>query len=526
MSLKIKITIGFLISAAIIGLLFVFQYKNFVAIKHEISYLEEADTIRSKSLQLRRHEMNYFLAGPVGGSKESEEVMRYLDELAGILDGLPSSGGDLAGKMKKAIEEYRGAFRRILSFHTRILSELNDLKRQYPDVSRLFPLLEIAVYERPADCVNYLQQILGVPPETRIIKDLQGLSLEISHLRIAGETILMAAKEIDKGARVRIDRDIEMNWYAVFLFFPFFLAVGAGTLLIIGNNVVSRLKLLGRMVERAENEGFSPGLTPKNIRGDDEVGQLIRQFDHLKEELSKREAELSERQNELLQSKKLAAIGTLASGIAHELNNPLNNIYLSAQVMRREAGEKCHPFIHEVVEDIFGQTLRVKGIVSDLLEFAREKEPQFRPVELNELVGRAYDLVRKIVSAEGIGFHVASEEEKIWLSADPERLERVFLNLFSNAIDAMGSKGELSVRIWKESDWVQVEISDTGQGIRQEDLDKIFDPFFTSKGKGTGLGLAIVFATIKKHHGQITVQSEVGKGTTFFIKLPAGNLEK
>ncbi len=221
-----------------------------------------------------------------------------------------------------------------------------------------------------------------------------------------------------------------------------------------------------------------------------------------------------------MQTKKLAAIGTLASGVAHELNNPLNNIYLSAQVLSREAGGTCPPAVKEAVGDIVGQTERVKRIVSDLLEFARGREPNLRNVELTALLADAFRRLGSSRSTAEVAFSLDAGSKPAPVMADQGQMEQVFNNLFANAVDAMQGRGTLAVTLRQDDASTVITIADSGGGIPREKLDKIFDPFFTTKDKGTGLGLAIVYNIVKKHHGDITVASEEGKGTTFTITLP------
>jgi signal transduction histidine kinase len=238
----------------------------------------------------------------------------------------------------------------------------------------------------------------------------------------------------------------------------------------------------------------------------------------MEDRLADREAELERKNRELLQSRKLAAIGTLAAGVAHELNNPLNNIYLSTQVLARETSEACPQTMKDVMSDILSQTVRVKKIVGDLLEFARGREPQRRDVELSKLIREVFH--RLGADTERIGFSLESDSDEVTLSADTQQLEQVFINLFTNAAEAMSGRGELRVRVTASEDAVTIRVNDTGRGIPRDAVEKIFEPFYTTKDRGTGLGLAIVFNIIKKHGGDITVVSEEGTGTTFTITLP------
>ncbi|MDH4029189.1 MAG: ATP-binding protein, partial [Nitrospirota bacterium] len=229
---------------------------------------------------------------------------------------------------------------------------------------------------------------------------------------------------------------------------------------------------------------------------------------------------LHEKQAMLVEAQKLASIGTLASGVAHELNNPLNNIYLAAQILNKQIDvEHSPPIVRDTVKDIFSQTVRVKRIVSDLLEFAREKAPRLEDIDIVNIID---EILTKMTSS-GVLSNIAvnfDSTSKIIIRADRHLLEQVFINLFSNAADAMESGGLLGIDTVLMDDTVQILVSDTGKGISSEDIPRVFDPFFTMKEKGTGLGLAIVYSIIRKHNGTIEVSSNPGEGTTFTISLP------
>ncbi len=274
-----------------------------------------------------------------------------------------------------------------------------------------------------------------------------------------------------------------------------------------------RLRLLTGVVERAGTGHFAPLPVAAGAGKSDEVETLIRTFNTMEEQLLARE-------KELLQSKKLAAIGTLAAGVAHELNNPLSNIYTTAQRLLKKSGDTGPDYLKRGLNDIFGETMRVKTIVSDLLGFARGREPNPRFVELRGLVGGAWAQLERVRDISGVRLRLTLVPEEIVICVDPEQLEQVFLNLFANACDAMAGAGELTVRAEEEETAVRIRVSDTGAGMSRETLDKIFEPFFTTKDKGTGLGLAIVFNIVQKHGGSIQAESAGGAGTSFVITLP------
>ena len=520
MSLKKKIALSFLISSAIIALLAAFDYLSFMEIKKEIRYLEITDTISRKSLQLRRHEKNFFLFSPEKASEESEAIAAYLTELKALLGQNPDL--DKADKtlLWNSINEYEQRFSSIRRKAAELQGLFHRTKSSYRDSSKYLSLVESTFLEQPTRSAEYLQKVFALPSRHQLITGLHDLNAEILALRKAGEDILVFSKDLDKIAREKAETVIRVSQVAILVFFPLFFVVGIGSLFFISTNVVRRLMLLISMVERT-GKGSYPHLTDPALRkAHDEVGVLIDKFNAMEDLLAGHEAELERKNAELMQIKKLAAIGTLASGVAHELNNPLNNISLSAQVLRREAGEGCSSGVKETIADILSQTERVKRIVGDLLEFARGREPQFQDVELTGLIEAVYRQIAKNRGLDNVRFSLASEEGKIVISADQGQMEQVFTNLFLNAVDAMQERGELLVSTKRADQAVVIRIADTGRGIDPGAMDKLFEPFYTTKDKGTGLGLAIVYNIIKKHYGDIAVESEAGKGTTFMITLP------
>jgi signal transduction histidine kinase len=253
-------------------------------------------------------------------------------------------------------------------------------------------------------------------------------------------------------------------------------------------------------------------------KANDEVGVLVRAVNQMERGLAARDRELAAKNEELLQGRKLAAIGTLASGVAHELNNPLNNISLAAQILARAlpAGNGA-PIVRETLEDILSQTQRVKRIVGDLLEFAREKAPELRPTDLVEIVREA--AARAIPAGGAVAFRLEGEPRAM-VMADGHLITQVFVNLIANAVDALGDGGEVTVTVGLQGDKVVAAVADTGRGIPADELPKVFDPFFTTKEKGTGLGLAIVYNAVRKHGGSVDVRSEPERGTTFTVTFP------
>jgi two-component system, NtrC family, sensor kinase len=520
MSLKRKIVLSFFISAFIIAILAAFEYLSFVEIRKEIRYLEITDTISRKSLQLRRHEKNYFLYSPENMEEESTAVHAYLDELKDLLTQNPAIDRADNLSLRKSISEYEQQFTAIEAEARRLTGLFRQVKATYPkSEKKYFPLVEATFLERPARSAEFLETLFRLPRGHALTSGLRALGGEILLLRKTGEDILVISKDLDKVAREKAETVIRVSQIAILIFFPLFFFVGIGMLFFISTNVVRRLMLLINVVERT-GKGSYPHLTISREKGRarDEVGILIDKFNDMEDQLALHETELENKNLELMQTKKLAAIGTLAAGVAHELNNPLNNIYLSTQVLAREVSETCPPDMKEVFNDILSQTVRVKKIVGDLLEFARGREPHLQEIELNGLIR---GLFKRLPNETGsVACTLSSDRQEVLISADQGQMEQVFINLFTNAVESMDGRGELHVTISSTVDHATVQVADSGAGIAPESLEKIFEPFFTTKDKGTGLGLAIVYNLIKKHHGDIAVVSEKNKGTTFTITLP------
>jgi two-component system NtrC family sensor kinase len=523
MSLKKKIALSFFISAFIIAILAAFEYVNFLEIKKEIRYLEITDTLSRKSLQLRRHEKNYFLYSPQKADEESAAVHAYLDELKGILDQNPRIDRAEQLSLREKIDEYEQRFARINAEAKKLSPEFQKVKTASRVNGHIVALVESTFLERPVQSADFLAKAFLLPRFHPLVIGLHDLSVDIMSLRKTGEEILVLSKDLDKVAREKTETVIRVSQIAILIFFPLFFVVGLGMLFFITTNVVKRLMLLITVVEKT-GKGSYPRLAiaAQRRKTDDEVGLLIDKFNDMEDQLALHEKELQRKNQELMQSKKLAAIGTLASGVAHELNNPLNNIYLSAQALAREGDDASSIEAKEAIHDILGQSERVKRIVSELLEFARGKEPYIKDVNLRELISDTYRHLGSSRELGSIRFSINFDPQSITLSADEGQLEQVFTNLFANAVDAMHLRGELTVHAKQETETTVITISDTGKGIPRESQDKIFEPFFTSKDKGTGLGLAIVYNIIKKHKGDIIVESDAGKGTTFTMTLPSG----
>ncbi len=220
---------------------------------------------------------------------------------------------------------------------------------------------------------------------------------------------------------------------------------------------------------------------------------------------------------QLLQSNKLATIGQLAAGTAHEINNPLGNISLYAQMLLKKAEDKDTKEKLMVIND---EANRAAQIVNGLLDFARQSELKLSHIDINKEIGKVLSILAPQLKEIKVTTALVPLPP---ILADAGQIQQVIMNLLTNSIQSITENGEIMVKTTAKDGFVEISIIDNGIGIPRENLDKIFDPFFTTKeqGKGTGLGLSISYGIIKRHNGSIEVKSEAGEGTTFTIKLPA-----
>jgi signal transduction histidine kinase len=255
----------------------------------------------------------------------------------------------------------------------------------------------------------------------------------------------------------------------------------------------------------------------------DEMGQLTRQFNEMTAELEKS----VELQEQLRQAEKSAVIGRLGSAIAHEIRNPLNYINLTLDHLKSKFSpdepEKIASFT-KLISQIKSEVARINSQISDFLNYSRPANVNLRPADARQLVEDSLRLVEGQASENDIRISVVEHEDVPNVLGDPEFLRSVFNNLFINAVQAMGNEGgNLNVKVSSDDGFVRFDVSDTGGGISEENVTKIFEPYFSTKETGTGLGLAIVQKIVDVHNGTITVESKEGEGTRFTVKLPKAN---
>ena len=294
--------------------------------------------------------------------------------------------------------------------------------------------------------------------------------------------------------------------------------------LLISRNISGPIKKLVSASEQLANGNLDAKV---DLASGDEFGKLAHRFNQMADVLRERDERLKEfATKKIMESEKLAIVGQLAASVAHELNNPLTGIVTYSHLMLEKI--PCDDPTRISVEKIAGQADRCKDIIRGLLDFSRQRKPEKTLSNINSILRGCISLVENQAAFHNIQIVENYQDNLPLIVIDPSQIERVFMNLIINAAEAMdgGGKLTLATRLDLDNRVVEVEFTDTGHGISEENMNKLFEPFFTTKdiAHGTGLGLAISYGIIKSHKGAISVESEVGKGTTFVVRLPLSEI--
>jgi two-component system NtrC family sensor kinase len=308
-----------------------------------------------------------------------------------------------------------------------------------------------------------------------------------------------------------------------------------GLLSLIAANITRPLRDMVRAADSIARGDLAHRL---DIQRGDEIGRLAGSFNRMAEDLqeanakltqwgrtleklvTERTRELREMQEAVVQSEKLASLGKLAAGVAHEINNPLTTILIYAHLLLERCGDR--PEFRERLTLIADETARCARIVKGLLEFARLTPSREVLADVNEILDRVVQLLENQASVRNIRMIKSLDRDLPAVALDANKIQQVFSNLAINACEAMPEGGTLTVDSRRGSDGATLEVSfaDTGVGIPKENLPRLFDPFFTTKDFGTGLGLAVSYGIVRRRGGTIDVRSEVGRGSVFLVRLP------
>ncbi|MBT8764076.1 HAMP domain-containing protein [Desulfohalobiaceae bacterium Ax17] len=286
--------------------------------------------------------------------------------------------------------------------------------------------------------------------------------------------------------------------------------------------LIKLAKTMDQITEKGDLDIKCPEPTPRR----DEIGRLQASFSWMVKRLREANKEKMKAFDMMCQTEKMATVGNLAAGVAHEINNPLGGIILCFKnLTETDMDEKTKK---EHIEVINSGLIKIQNTVRELLDFARKTPITIVPSSINSLLEESLNLADALLSKKGINIKKELSQDIPLLPVDPNKIQQVFLNIIINAAHAMGDRGTLFLSSKVEDEMCVISITDTGPGMDPEILARIFDPFFTTKkpGKGTGLGLAVSKAIVEQHGGSIEVISKKGAGAKFIVKLPIKGNEK
>ena len=460
LSIRTKLLLALAAGLVFVTLLSLLYYANLVTIRSRLALVESMDDLGVAVGEMRRAEKNYLL---YHDHTSADELVAQIEHT------------------REAIRDKTGELIRLEG--TGYVEALQRDVSLYAELAR-----NLVMGEAAADGAD--------------------------RLRERGQAVDRYSRGIVHAERERIDRMIVASHRTLLLSLLAVIGFGAAAVVVVRQLVVVPL----RRIERATREVSEGRFVPiRGIRSRDEIGRLAVAFNHMAERIERH-------QNELVRAGKLASLGTLTSGVAHELNNPLNNISMIAQTFVEHYRSLTEEERVEYMNEVDRQCERSREIVSNLLDFSRVRGSERTRDDVNRLLAQSLKLVRNQLDLGNITAVLETADDLPPVLMNPHQIEQVLVNIFTNAVKAMPLGGTLRVESGRSDDGthVTVTVCDTGVGIPPEVLPRIFDPFFTTSevGGGTGLGLSVSYGIIRDHGGSIDVTSRPGKGSTFVISLP------
>lgn len=440
-------------------------------VQRKLEFLEFVNEFVSEIQQARRYEKNYFLYGT---------------------------------NLTDAIENIQMAESIFVTNSDRFSELLGGQEAQRGFISK------IDAYETLLDALSLREIKDPIPIYTT------SFSKEIEvQLRDKGKEVLISAQIMMSIEKKALNKTLSRSRYIHMIsIFGLLIFLAINTFLLV-RRIYSSFNRFATYAKRIAAGDFSPIVPQRNYR--DEFTDLAIVINDMISEIDSREAVL-------IQTHKLKAVGTLTAGVAHELNNPLNNIMLTVHMMLEDYEELSKADVVEMLEDVAKETDRSKKIIRNLLDFARESSATMESLNLSKLVKNTIKLLQNQIRFSGISLDYQFADNLPKIQGDSQKLEQVLVNLLLNAVDASHDGGKILVigRLGEKGDTVKVSVIDYGHGIPRHILSSIFDPFFTTKekGKGTGLGLSVSQGIIAKHGGKLEVSSDEGSGSSFTITFP------
>jgi signal transduction histidine kinase len=467
-SIRNRLGLGFLVwfvlslGIAIISTILITRIKN------KLYFTEAANNYTFEIQQARRFEKNYFLY-----HTNLDDALDHVHNAQRILESERDNIESVVGAGNfEAMDVHVGRYEELL-IQLRVLDRLGE-----PESQRGYAEIEAELREHGSEMVAVAEDLVA-----RERRAVNSMLLTSQRIPVAFLFVLIL----------------------LILFLGFFIAR-------------QMLAPLNRMVQAATRMAAG-NLTPIMPRR-----KYYDEFSELALAMNNMMLQLVHRHELLVQAHKLKAVGTLTAGVAHELNNPINNIMLTASMLQEDYQELSEEQRLDMTNDLVGESERAQKIVRNLLDFARESNIETQAIRAEDIVAETLQLASNQVKLAKVKVSGELDESIPPIYGDRQQLTQVFLNIVLNALDSMPQGGKLgiSIRNTKNRDFVAVEFADSGTGIGEQELKSIFDPFFTTKpdAKGTGLGLSVSLGIIKQHGGDIQVRSRINEGTTFTILLP------
>jgi signal transduction histidine kinase len=364
--------------------------------------------------------------------------------------------------------------------------------------------------------VGRYEELLGGLGKVRLLSQPAEIEAE---LRVHGAQMVTVAEDLRDKEREAVASLLAMSRSVPIAFVLLIVLMVLYFSIVIARQVFAPLNRMMEASRRIADGDMTPIRPGKRYR--DEFSQLAMAMNHMMMQLVRRH-------EMLVQAHKLKAVGTLTAGVAHELNNPINNIMLTAEALREECDELPQQERLDMVDDLVAQSERAQKIVRNLLDFARETEIESEAHEVQDLVEDTLRLATNQIKLSKVKVKGDLAANLPPVYGDRQQLEQVFLNIVLNALDAMPEGGTLGISCstTRDRERVSVAFSDTGVGIPEQSISDVFNPFFTTKpdAKGTGLGLSVSLGIIRQHGGDIEVRSDLGRGTTFTVLLPVAKV--
>jgi two-component system NtrC family sensor kinase len=470
LSIRTKISLGFILFFFLSLGITVASVIMLIRIQGKLVFVESAESYMFEIQQARRFEKNYFLYGT-----NLDDALVHVHNAQQVLQRSPGEMSSVVGA--KNFKTMQG---HILQYEELLNRLAEPEKKENVNDSQRRESIEEELREHGAEIVNVAEQL-------------------VTKEREAINTMLLISQRIS------------------ILFLPLLLALIVYVTNFIARQMLQPLNRLMAATRRIAEGDFTP-ITPRR-RYRDEFSELAMALNHMIHQLARR-------QEMLVQAHKLKAVGTLTAGIAHELNNPINNIMLTAAILQEDYRSLSDEDRIDMANDLVDQAQRSQKIVRNLLDFARESEMKTELFQVRDLIEEVLRLTTNQMKLSKVKPNRQFADNLPPIHGDKAQLNQVFLNIVLNAVDAMPQGGVLTVKTGVNQEYLKVDVSDTGVGIPEHILNSIFDPFFTTKstGKGTGLGLSVSLGIIRKHGGDIQVKSIPNEGTTFTVLLPTAKV--